>query len=508
MLKEGRSMQPCILADRLYVPEDYVTPENLNRFVYEIEERSGYDFGPFETVTGSIRTFSKVNISGNLHYAFARGDLVKLGEMFGDLPWVDKTSAPRMTSKLQFKGQLHTWESKKIGQQEAVTEWLRHKGGVIKAPPRFGKTISSIYILTKLGYKTLIITHQIDLLEQFYASFLAFTNAKEMQEDIAPKQKKKDATGRIFGFFNDYTNPDQLDVCLLCWQTLASKAHGWERLRDYCNSWGLVIVDECHKTGGTCYARTVNRLNARHRLGLTGTVERVDGREFLLKDIIGPTVAEGKVATIPCKVIITHTSIPIHYSFTEPLANLYKRIFKANGRMDIILNDLQKDVDAGRYICFAFHQLSIKQLCEWTMMLQLLGIKAEAFYGACKDREGTLARARTGETQVLICNRQMLTGIDIPRWNTYYSAFPTANVVFNAEGQLSGNYYQEFSRIRTPFTYEDGKEKTEGIIRDYVDSNSMCYGSYKKRYKAYKNQGFVVEIVKMAIPKPELGLRS
>lgn len=363
-------------------------------------------------------------------------------------------------------------------------------------------TISSIYILTKLGYKTLIIAHQIDLLEQYYASFMAFTNIEEAA-DYDPQQHKRDATGRIVGFFHNYDNPEELDVCLLCWQTLASKAHGAERMAQYGSAWGLVIVDECHKTGGIVYAKTVNRLHARYRLGLTGTVERTDGREFLLKDIIGPVVAEGRVATIPCKVIVTHTSIPIKYSFTEPYAYLFKRLYKSKERMEIIFKDLLKDVEDGRYICFAFHRCSVAQLCEWTKKLQALGIKAESFYGNCKDREGVLTRARSGETQVLVCNSQMLTGIDIPRWNTYYSAFPTSNIVFNEEGKLSGNFYQEFSRIRTPFTYEDGKEKTEGIIRDYVDQNSMCFGSYKKRYKAYKNQDFEIKVIKLAPPPAE-----
>lgn len=916
----------CILADRLYVPEAYVTPEHLNEYVYDIETTCAYDFGPFQTVTGSIRTFSKVQIDGKLYYGFSRGDIEKLSRLFGDFNWINRTSAPRMTSPLKFKGQLHTWSSKKIGQQEAVDAWLKHRSGIIRAAPRFGKTISSIFLMTKLGYKTLIVAHQIDLLEQFYKSFQAFTNVDEIIT-ADPQQKKRDARGRVFGFFHDYDNPEELDVCLLCWQTLASKAHGAERMRMYANAWGTVIVDECHpystpvlidydkymsigevyenpsithvlsynletksiekkkilarrcheseksrvtirvsgergvacisptenhkyyvvgkgyveakdlcrgdqlitydgnifktticpeceevfvaptlnpasvsgqlthhhakvhgaetfttlrqcphcsytgysltthmlkehdtdkfnlrnertaagrkaflwseqgkshrefysqrmltnnpsfdegtrnkigeavsatfwsktdeeqneqvrrfqnapkkvasptvkereiidqkisnlvftgngfyyvslllegkkrkknpdfvcvpeqsmadwlagkfkptkvveimdyeywhsqdeieplraaylevgidclvlnadvsiedmrslieafinnhyvtvesvtkvinprkdkrvynlevednhnyfvvanrvseagriaktpttpilvsnchKVGGICYARTVNRLNARHRLGLTGTVERTDGREFLLKDIIGPVVAEGRVATISCKVAITHTAIPIKYSFTEPFSYLYKRIFKAKGRMDIIMKDLQKDVDDGKYICFAFHRCSVEQLREWTKTLQLLGIKAESFYGTCKDREGVLQRARSGETQVLVCNSQMLTGIDIPRWNVYYSAFPTSNVVFNENGDLSGNFYQEFSRIRTPFVYEDGSEKTIGIIRDYVDNNSMCFASYKKRYRAYQNQGFSIAITKLAPPPAETNL--
>lgn len=364
-------------------------------------------------------------------------------------------------------------------------------------------TISSIYILTKLKYKTLIIAHQVDLLKQYYKSCASFTNLNELI-DVAPKQSKKDATGRVVGFFHEYDNPDKLDVCLLCWQTLASK-YGKERLDMYGRSWGLVIVDECHKVGGICYAKTVNRLPARYRLGLTGTVERVDGREFLLKDIIGGVVAEGRVATIPCRVVITHTGVKIPYNFTEPLPYLYKRIYNNTERMSIILKDLEKDVNDGRYICFAFHRCSVKQLIHFTEKLKLLGIKAESFYGTCRDREGVLTRARSGETQVLVCNSQMLTGIDIPRWDTYYSAFPTSNVVFNEEGKLSGNFYQEFSRIRTPFTSEDGRVKREGLIRDYIDNNPMCFGMYKKRYKAYTNQEFDIKIVKVApVDKPTL----
>lgn len=917
----------CILADRLYVPEEYVTPEHLNEFVYLIEENENYEFGPFQTATGSIRTFSKANINGQIYYAFSRGNLEKLGRLFGDIPWTNKTCAKPMTADLQFKGSLHTWETKQIGQQEAVMTWLRQKGGIIKAPPRFGKTISSIFILTKLKLKTLIIAHQIDLLEQFYKSFVDFTNIDDVQ-DIAPKQRKRNAKGRIVGFFNDYDNPEELDVCLLCWQTFASK-YGPERIAQYGNTWGTIIVDECHsyatpvlidydkymaigevfenesithvlsynletksiekkkilnrrchesekkrvairvrgdrglaiisptenhkyyvvdkgyveakdlcqgdklitydgtlykatpcqepecdvifvaphenpasisgeithhranahgsgafntlhqcphcnyqgfsltthilkeheqeryeernrkisekrsdflwsdagkrhrefysqrmcddnpshdpkireqigksvsdtfwakdsdaqnaqvhrfqnapkkiasptqkekeiieqnitnllftgdgkyyvdleldgkrrkknpdfvyvpqdqfnlwesdryavtkvveimdysywhsvteveplcaaykdagveclildstmstedmrakieafinnhyvvvesvtkvinpvkdkrvynlevednhnyfvmakrvteegrikrtfttpilvsnchKVGGVCYARTVNRLPARYRLGLTGTVERVDGREFLLRDIVGPVVAEGRVATIPCRVVITHTNIPIKYTFGEPLPYLYKRIYANKDRMEILLDDLQKDVDAGRYICFAFHRCSVKQLREWTDKLKMLGIKAEAFYGSCPDREGALLRARSGETRVLVCNSQMLTGIDVPRWDTYYSAFPTSNIVFNEEGKLSGNFYQEFSRIRTPFS-ENGKDKTEGLIRDYVDTNALCFGSYKKRYRAYTNQQFKLEVVKLERPvePPSLG---
>jgi hypothetical protein len=492
----------CILSDRLYVPIEHVDLNILDEFVYIADEKDTYDYGAFETVVGSIKTFAKVRMHGELYYAFSRGNLAKIGRLFGHLPWVDQTVAPKLTSGLEFKGKLYNWNDNHIGQQEATDKWLQIKNGIINAPPRFGKTITSIYLLTKVGCKTLIVAHQKDLLEQYYKSFTAFTNVDDIQ-DIKPSQHKDDATGRVYGYFDDYYNPEVLDVCLLCWQTFASK-FGDERIKAFGKTWGMVIVDECHKLGGLCYARVINRLHARHRMGLTGTVERVDGREFLLKDIIGPVVTKGQVRTITCDVEIVHTGIKINYTFSEPLVRLYKRIYKANGRMDIILKYLYQDVQAGRYICFAFHRSSVADLVEWTTKLQNLGFSAEAFYGTCRDRKGVLKRARTGETQILVCNSQMLTGIDVPRWNTYYSAFPTSNVVFTDGDQLSGNFYQEFSRIRTPFTYEDGSVKKCGIIRDFVDHHSFCYSSYRKRYKAYQTQGFNIKVKKLEVKQEKL----
>jgi len=150
----------CVLSDRLYVPEACVTPESLNEFVYHIEQQEGvYDFGPFETSTGSIRTFAKVRSGNDLYYAFSRGNIEKLGRLFGDIPWDDRTSVTPMQADLKFKGQLYTWETKQIGQQEAVDIWMKRKGGIIKAPPRFGKCCVGDTIIHTPTFGSISIRH-------------------------------------------------------------------------------------------------------------------------------------------------------------------------------------------------------------------------------------------------------------------------------------------------------------------------------------------------------------
>lgn len=498
-----------ILSDKLYVPEELVTEDMLEPFThsFDVQEQSdvvdqyGRQNFQFGDGIAEVRTYTKVkDKEGKGYYGFSRGNLAKLGEMFGQYDWEDRTAAPPMTYSLKFlpTARLRTYEKDGQGQQEAVDQWLKKRHGIIKAPPRFGKTISSIYLIAKLGLKTLITAHQKDLLDQFYNSFLAFSNITDLiggsaSEPQFARRKKRDASGRIVGYFQDYDNPEELDVCFLCWQTFGSK-FGPERIKAHRDSWGLVIVDEVHRSGSLKYASIVNKINARHRLGLTGTVERTDEHEKVIHDIIGPVTAEGKVEQIPCGVTVIKTGAEIKFDITEPLPYLHKRIYKNEKRMELVTKYLQQDIADGMFICVAFHRYSVKQLEDYTDTLKCMGIQAEAFYGTMrKDRESVLDSFRSGEVQVAVCNNSMLTGIDIPRWNCYYSCFPNASVVFNENKDLSGNFYQEFSRIRTPFRYEDGRKKKFGIIRDFVDDNGFCFGSFKKRLKAYRHQGFPVE---------------
>jgi hypothetical protein len=493
-------MQP-ILDDKLYVPEHLVDGHSLGRdqllgrFVHQVVDRDQARLfgGSGDQAKIDVRTFNKIQGLDGIYYGFSRGDLGKLGELFGHLDWIDRTAAPGFETDLQFTGQLYTYEEKRRGQIEAATEWLRGLHGIIRAAPRFGKTVVSIYLLARLRVKTLIVAHQQDLIDQFYQTFLEFSNYRDLV--VPTKQKKRDATGRGVGFFSDYDNPERLDVTLLCWQKFASK-YGAERLDQYRAAWGLVICDEVHKAGAFKYAGVINNLAARYRLGLTGTLERTDGQEQLVRDIVGPVVVDGLVDQVPCRVVAIHTGLRVDFAKGEPIPRVLQRLAALPERNDLLIEHLTADCRAGHYICLAYHGASTDQLDQFTSLLQERGFKAEAFYGTMRrNRKQVLNLMRSGDVQVAVCNGRMLTGIDVPRWDMYYSAFPSANVVINDQGKLSGNHYQEFSRIRTPFTYEDGRIKTLGIIKDFVDVVPYCFATYKKRLKAYQNQGFEIETV-------------
>jgi superfamily II DNA or RNA helicase len=53
---------------------------------------------------------------------------------------------------------------------------------------------------------------------------------------------------------------------------------------------GVVVFDECHHLPGATYALGAELCLAPFRLGLTATLERADGREELLSELVGPVV--------------------------------------------------------------------------------------------------------------------------------------------------------------------------------------------------------------------------
>lgn len=503
-------MYPCILSDRLYVHESYVTSEHLLPFVHrladddEMEDLQGFTFSEQPQVK-VIRTYNRVRLEHGIYYGFSRGKVPLLLNMFGHIPWENCTACPRIKSELKFTKNLYNFEEHGIGQREAAEQWLKVKNGVIKAAPRFGKTVTSIYIIAKLGVKTAIITHQKDILQQFFETFKDFTNFNDIVEPDhvpGPRLKKRggrDARGRIVGFFHDYDNPEELDVCLICWQTLASKQKGPERLNQHYNTWGLMIIDEVHRTGGIAYAKAVNQTNTRFRMGLTGTVERVDGREFLLHNIVGPVTAVGEAKAIPCRVETVFTGITVEFNpKAEAWPRLSQRLYKSEERLELILKYIKMDMGRDNtFICIAFHSGSVAQLNHFTDILIYHGYRAASFHGSLnpRDREQALEDARSGALDILVCNAGMLTGINVPRWNVFYCMFPNGNVVINETREVSGNYRQQYSRVQTPFKYEDGMEKKMGLIRDFVDDNAICIGLYKKRSKAYLHERFSVHVV-------------
>lgn len=340
-------------------------------------------------------------------------------------------------------------------------------------------TIMSSFITCSLRQKTLVLTHQQDLLDQFLTTFRNHTNLKELQEQFK--------TDKIVGVTNCREDLADYDVCLCTYQSFITDK-GKDYLEAVRNTFGLVIVDECHLSGADCFRTVVNSLNTTYRLGLSATPERKDGLECLVHDILGPVTAAGQSDEMHCKVVVMNTGVEVH-PFRQ-WTTFIKRLSENNKRNEQICNTAKKDVDNGRYVLIVTER--VKHIDALAAMLRKDGLRVATYDGRVTKftRKGLLDDIRAGKHEVVIAMRKMIKlGIDIPLLDTYYHVIPMA---------YDKNYYQEMSRVRTPYPVELehrlGKKKPTPLIRVFLDrGHGAVYACYKIVDKVHTEQEFEVQ---------------
>jgi superfamily II DNA or RNA helicase len=136
---------------------------------------------------------------------------------------------------------------------------------IINAWVSWGKTITALSIAKKLANKTLVVTHTTNLRNQW---------EREVEKAFGIK------AGRIGSGDFDTTPPITIGNI----QTL------YRRMDDIKQRFGTVILDEMHHVSSPTFTRIVDEMPARYKIGLTGTLERKDGRHVVFRDYFGNTV--------------------------------------------------------------------------------------------------------------------------------------------------------------------------------------------------------------------------
>jgi len=136
---------------------------------------------------------------------------------------------------------------------------------IINAWVSWGKTITALAIAKKLANKTLVVTHTTNLRNQW---------ERECKKafGITP--------GRIGS--GDFNTAPPITIGNI--QTL------YRRMDDIKQQFGTVILDEMHHVSSPTFTRIIDEMPARFKIGLTGTLERKDGRHVVFRDYFGNTV--------------------------------------------------------------------------------------------------------------------------------------------------------------------------------------------------------------------------
>ena len=444
-------MDKAILSSRFTVPTHLVPLESLERFTTTIKDSEGEDV--------NYQFYDHDFEKGVTH--FVRGDLDLIQEFFGDIPMEDRRAEPRMAHQIEFTKDLYP------NQQQVADSILTGDGyGTISAPPRFGKTVVMAYITCQLGLKTIFLSHQIDLAKQALKTFYDFTNVMDLEYDTGKQ---------IVGLVTKWSDLDKFDVSFMSYHKFVTGKGALEALEKYQNAFGLVFVDEVHQASATKYSGVVSNFNSKYRHGVSATIEIKSQRHKINNFVLGPIVAEGDADQVPCqvKIVETHIKIPMVARDRTFFGQMLSYLASHKTRNDFLVSYIAAYAEAGHYcIAVADRTNMINYIVE---RLKLRGITAQAFHAkAFKKkslREKALQKARSGEIRVLVAMRSMVLGLDIPRVTTFFNLAPTAN---------PPNYYQEFSRVRTPYP-----GKTLSYVVDFVDNHPVAYSCMTTREKLY-----------------------
>lgn len=156
---------------------------------------------------------------------------------------------------------------------------------IINAWVSWGKTFTALAIANKLQQKTLIVTHTLALRGQW------------------EKEVKK-----VFGVTAGVIGSGKFEInspfVVGNVQTL------YRNIDKIVGEFGTIILDEMHHVSSPTFTRIVDASKARYKIGLTGTMQRKDGRHVVFRDYFSSTVFKPpKENYLTPRVDIIHSGI-------------------------------------------------------------------------------------------------------------------------------------------------------------------------------------------------------
>lgn len=379
--------------------------------------------------------------------------------------------------RVSFQGTL------KMQQDLAAQRLLSFENGVLSAATAFGKTVVCSYLIAERKVSTLILVHSKDLLEQWVDElnrFLVVDEEPPMYETKSGRKKRRDSViGILHGGKNTMTGI--IDVAMV--GSLYSKG----KFQETMNSYGMVLMDECHHGGSLTSVQVMQKVNARYVYGVSATPKRGDDLEKIVYMLLGPVRHSYTAKERAEEQGIGHYVYPRYTRMVGTEENkrdinvAYSLISRNPARNNMILEDMRACVKAGRTpVILTRYKEQAKYLYD---RLRKDADHVFLLYGDNSDKENADIRKKLKEVTkahslILVATGQKIgEGFDYPRLDTLMLAAPVS---------FGGRLEQYLGRMN-----RDYEGKTEVIVYDYIDSHIQWFDNmYAKRLRTYKRTGF------------------
>ena len=358
-------------------------------------------------------------------------------------------------------------------QQRALDAVVAHfrsggLGGLVRAPPGWGKTVFSLRLIAEPKVPTLVVVHKDFLARQWRERI--FGNQKKGLKPLLPDAKVGVAQGPELDFQGKH-------IVIGMVHTLGSKPFP----REFLHWPGLVLVDECHRIGAPTWAPTPTRFPSRYRIGVTATPRRKDGAERVFLDHIGPMLFVGEEQRLPFRVRRVWTGYKPPKRGKAPLEGLAAKamlltlMVASSGRNAVITEQLVLAVRAGRKVIVLSERLDHLDRLDALLRSAWLAEWGPAPTTGKYVGGMTPAELEVSETAnvVFATYQYAAEGLDIPPLDTLFLASPASDVE------------QAVGRIRRPF---EGKK--ECLVVDFRDEAVPAYSrAAEARDRFYQKSG-------------------
>ena len=404
-----------------------------------LEDRHGENCENCSGYIGARLTAKKVVYKEREFFSIPRGQRAYLDRLLQRFPH-DDIVIKSTHKKRPLKSQINLLEETPLRewQVEAIEVAYKKRRGIIKAPPRSGKTVFGAGLVCRIGQKTMILAHQREWLVQFRETFVGsrtqgkFTDAKESQVGFARK-------------LEDFT---KFDICLCTFSQFFSE-RGKMILSKIRHLFPLVIVDEVHGAPALASSKVLSSLAPKWCIGMSGTPERKISIEMTIAHhLVGPVIFEAKVERL--RPTIHLLPIPGDFQINDKLgrgalSNLQTRLESSKVRRDKIIEYALKSVRRGHLVMIPLTR--VRSILDWTRIInekmEEPGFAVPFFGGMPKEmRVKIMDRLRRFKSKIVVGNISMLSvGLNIPRASHLLEVGVTSNIP-KAE--------QRFSRVLTP----------------------------------------------------------
>lgn len=353
----------------------------------------------------------------------------------------------------EFKGTLR--KNQKVIRKEAINHLNKRGSIIISAYPGFGKTVTAINLVNKIGLKSIILVNKVVLMKQWVEAAKSFTNLRDDQiiKLSPPTKSQRENVSKLTKWKNKLLHASLIVV----------NALNVPKMEGMFSDVGTVIVDECHQLMSKRMSEALLYLHPRYLIGLSATPYRIDGLDALLDLYFSKE-------RLTRKLMKSHTVYEVTTGF-KPLSELTEQ-----GRLNwnVLLNSQSDDEKRNRMIIDTAKKLKdrvililtkrVSQAEHLKITMKKEGVEVDGLYGSSSTFDET-CRVLVGTSS------KIGVGFDHKRLDCLILASDVKEYFIQFLGRV----------FRSP--------KTEPIIIDFVDSHPVLKRHFRTRKKVYIKHG-------------------